>query len=548
MSPLLRFLGLLLFASAGRQTIGQVRRQIEAQRHQLARRDVNPALLYPAHNFSTPIDHFHNETKYEPHSNGTYPMRYWYDASYYKPGGPVIVLQCGEGDASARLPILQKGILAQLIQATNGIGVVMEHRYYGTSFPTPDLSTESLRFLTTEQALADAAYFARHVEFAGLEKYGDLTSNTTAYIGYGGSYSGAFNAFLRVQYPDVFWGTISSSGVTKAIYDYWQYFDAIARYQSPLCVATQQTLTHIVDNILIGEDGSNHTNSGFVTQLKSAFGLPNVTYNNDFADVLTRGLGLQALNWDPSISNPEFYSYCANISNTSVLYPSTKAISTTVSDLISEAGYTANTSLVNQMLNYVGYINLTAVASCAASNETQDQCFGNHNSTFYQQDDVTQTWRSWPYQYCTQWGYLQTGSGVPANELPMVSRTIDLEYESIVCREAFGIHNPPNTNAINKYGGYNISYPRLAIVDGEWDPWRPATPHAFGYGAVDRPSTASQPFMLIAGAVHHWDENGVFPNQTTSTLPPLPVADTQRMELIFVKEWMHEWKATSFSS
>lgn len=60
------------------------------------------------------------------------------------------------------------GIIAQLTQATNGIGVILEHRYYGTSFPTPDISTENLRFLTTEQALADQAYFSKNIKFPGL--------------------------------------------------------------------------------------------------------------------------------------------------------------------------------------------------------------------------------------------------------------------------------------------------------------------------------------------------------------------------------------------
>jgi hypothetical protein len=60
------------------------------------------------------------------------------------------------------------GIIAQLTQATNGIGVILEHRYYGTSFPTPNISTENLRFLTTEQALADQAYFSQHIKFPGM--------------------------------------------------------------------------------------------------------------------------------------------------------------------------------------------------------------------------------------------------------------------------------------------------------------------------------------------------------------------------------------------
>jgi hypothetical protein len=132
-------------------------------------------------------------------------LRYWFDATYYKEGGPVIVLQSGETDAAGRLIFLQKGILHQMAEATNGIGVVLEHRYYGTSMPTPDLSTENLRFLTTDQALADEAYFAKNVVFAGLEDK-NLTSPNVPYIGYGGSYAGAFNALLRKLYPDVFWG------------------------------------------------------------------------------------------------------------------------------------------------------------------------------------------------------------------------------------------------------------------------------------------------------------------------------------------------------
>jgi hypothetical protein len=159
-------------------------------------------------------------------------MSYWFDASHYQSGGPVFVLQGGETDGASRLPYLQKGLLAQLAAATHGIGVVLEHRYYGNSFPTPDLSTKNLRFLTTQQALADEAYFAQNIVFPGLEHL-DLTSKTTAYIGYGGSYAGAFNAFLRVQYPDVFWGTISSSGVVEAIYDYWAYYEPIAEYGMP---------------------------------------------------------------------------------------------------------------------------------------------------------------------------------------------------------------------------------------------------------------------------------------------------------------------------
>lgn len=176
-----------------------------SRRQVLSTRDVDPSTLYPAHNLSVPIDHFHNDFMYEPHSSGTFDLRYFFDATYYKAGGPVFVLESGEDTATDRLSYLQKGIVHQLAEATGGIAVVLEHRYYGTSFPTPDLSTENLRFLTTQQALADTAYFAKNVVFEGLEDE-NLTAPHTPYIAYGGSYAGAFVAFLRKTYPDIYYG------------------------------------------------------------------------------------------------------------------------------------------------------------------------------------------------------------------------------------------------------------------------------------------------------------------------------------------------------
>jgi hypothetical protein len=118
-----------------------------------------------------------------------------------------------------------------------------------------------------------------------------------------------------------------------------------------------------------------------------------------------------------------------------------------------------------------------------------------------------------------------------------------LDYLTIICREAFDITTPPDTDAINKYGGFDISYPRLAFIDGEVDPWRPATPHASPFNpAKNRTSTTSEPFILIEGAVHHWDENGLFPNETTADLPPKPVVDAQKAEVQFVLGWMKEWE------
>lgn len=65
--------------------------------------------------------------------------------------------------------------------------------------------------------------------------------------------------------------------------------------------------------------------------------------------------------------------------------------------------------------------------------------------------------------------------------------------------------------AINQYGSVNISYPRLALIGGQEDPWRYVTPLAPDVpDRLNESSTVSEPIIVIEGAVHHWDEVCVF--------------------------------------
>jgi Serine carboxypeptidase S28 len=87
---------------------------------------------YPAYNFTQLSTHFSPQSPAG--FNQTFKQRYWIDTSYYKPGGPVIVLDGGETDGSDRIVFLQSGILKYLAEATGGVGIVLEHRYYGESY------------------------------------------------------------------------------------------------------------------------------------------------------------------------------------------------------------------------------------------------------------------------------------------------------------------------------------------------------------------------------------------------------------------------------
>ena len=81
---------------------------------------------FPEQFFEQPVDHT------DP-SQGTFKQRYWINTRHYVPGsgGPVIVLDGGETSGEDRLPFLDTGIVEILANATGGVGVVLEHRYYG---------------------------------------------------------------------------------------------------------------------------------------------------------------------------------------------------------------------------------------------------------------------------------------------------------------------------------------------------------------------------------------------------------------------------------
>lgn len=351
------------------------------------------AANYTEYFLQTPVDHFHNETKYEPHSNETFGLRYWFDAQFYKPGGPVFVLAGGETSGEDRLPFLEQGIVYEVTKATGGLGVILEHRYYGTSYPTEDFSTENLRFLTTEQSLADSAYFAENVKFEGLENV-DLSPKNTPWIAYGGSYAGSYVAFLRMVYPDVYYGAISSSGVPVAIWDYWQYFEAARIYAPGDCSITTQKLQNAVDNILIKQKDTKYPG-----ELKEAFGYSSTAKDLDFVNILATGIyGLQSYNWDPRQSSNSFFDYCNYISSDEVLASNTESKRAIVEELLAAGGYIDEVDvLTNRTLNWIGWIYRTFGRSCGSdcSSITAD------DSTVTAVDH-SQTWRLWQYQVCTE--------------------------------------------------------------------------------------------------------------------------------------------------
>ncbi|KAL4883517.1 serine carboxypeptidase S28-domain-containing protein [Aspergillus karnatakaensis] len=500
------------------------------------------AFSYQEYNFSLPIDHFHNETRYEPHSDASFNLRYWFDPTHYHPGGPVFLIAAGETSGEDRFPFLSQGIVTKLAKEYHGLGVILEHRYYGTSYPVEEITPESLRFLTTEQALADYAYFASNVVFPGLEDH-DLTAAATPWIAYGGSYAGAMVAFLRKVYPDVFWGAVSSSGVTAAIIDYWRYYEPIRNYGPADCIDSIQTTTDIVDRILI----DNAENKTLRAQLQSAFGISPPINDVDFVSLISSKMdSFQARNWDPAVGSYEFRHYCDNITSPEILYRATNTTSL-LPDLIEIAGYDAsNKTLLTSLRNTIGYINATTPDS---NSNPESEATSKKSKSNLPRTSST----SWSHQVCTEWGYFMPGSTVPATIRPLLSRLITLNSTSSFCTTDYNITSPPEIDRINKHGGLNFSFPRVAIIGGAADPWRDASPHA--QGLEPRESNDSEPFILIEvkekdvwdgirGAVHHWDQNGVDEGgeEEGGVEVPRVIREVQGEIVRFVGGWLREWE------
>ncbi|RDB14917.1 putative extracellular serine carboxypeptidase [Hypsizygus marmoreus] len=474
--------------------------------------------------FEQPLDHFSK-------TGHTFHQRYWVNDRHYVagPGTPVIVLDGGETSGEDRLPFLDTGIVEILAQATGGVGVVLEHRYYGASIPVDNFTTDSLRWLTNEQAAADSANFMANVKFDGIEE--DLTAPNTPWIYYGGSYAGARAAHMKILYPELVYGSIASSAVTHAALTNWEYMEVIRRAADPKCSSHLESSIVTIDNFL--------DHRVFAKPLKALFGLKNLTHDDDFVSLIESPLGSwQSKVWNPAVGSTTFDRFCdalnkpfGRLQATADLPFNHSARMVTVAP-----GLSVDFAIVN----YANWIKDHIVSVCPPE-LTTDDCFGTYDDTQYQDTSLDQDWRLWQFQVCTQWGYFTTAP--PDQNAPrIISRRLTLGYESKVCKQAFlpGEHftvpSLPNITAVNALGDFAIAADRLAFIDGEVDPWRPDTPHS--EYAFDRNDTTLRPFKLIPGAVHHWDEYGL-PNLLDE---PPEIRKIHGEMIYFVMEWLDDWK------
>lgn len=142
---------------------------------------------------------------------------------------------------------------------------------YCFSFSTT--STEDLKYLSIDQALADLAHFVREIT-------ADKELNATGgVIVIGGSYSATMAAWFRQKYPHLVNGAWASSGPLQAKVNYIEYMETVGKSLRTVggeeCYQNVEEIFEAIDSLIEDEDEDT---------LKSLFNICdgfNVTNIND---------------------------------------------------------------------------------------------------------------------------------------------------------------------------------------------------------------------------------------------------------------------------
>ncbi|ORX54934.1 peptidase S28 [Hesseltinella vesiculosa] len=411
--------------------------------------------------------YFDQRVDHEAGSTATFRQRLWVNADWYQENGPVILYNAGEMPADERAVYVTNSSMALLARELNGAVIVMEHRSYGQSQPGPDYSTKYLKTLTTANALSDMANIILHFEIPALGRA--LPPPEAQWIVYGGSYSGNLAAWMRQKYPDLVFAAVASSAPVQMKRNFYEYFEPIQQYGPPECInAIEQVIKH-VDHILATP--FSHAKA----ELKDRFGVKDLTYDDDFAELLSMPLGL----WqDMTPARNPFGEFCK----------------------VFENAYTLN----DQIDAYAGYIKNAVVKSCR--DEPLDHCLGTHDPNASQYTDLQSEVRPWMYQVCTEYAYWQTGN-LPWKST-IVSRHLNVRWYERQCPLFFGKDEVPHVPAWRahnkKYDGWHIQLNRTFWLDGEMDPWRTLSVNSDHAPSPDT-SNPTAVYAVIPGGVHHWD-------------------------------------------
>jgi pimeloyl-ACP methyl ester carboxylesterase len=374
----------------------------------------------------------------------TFSQRYFISTAYaLTADAPVLFYLCGEGSCDPRSLDGAIKVHAQSLKANI---VALEHRYYGTSMPFDKLTTENLRYLSTEQALADAAGFQKFLT--------DKMKLTGKWIAIGGSYAGSLAAFYRMKYPNLVVGALSSSGPVQAHENFEAYDHHVNDVAGPKCAAKMRQV--------VAEAEAALNNPDDLAALKMKFQAEVLTDPDDLLYVIA-DVGAIAIQYGFRDT------FCAQID---VEHPL--------------EGYAEFARYIFELWQ------LTPLQDSVQGAMTLD-------AKDYQ-DGVG--FRQWYYQSCTEYGYWQNAFHDAAGSVR--SSRINPAYYQRLCQRLFGLDQPVDISKTNAQFYQPLLSPttsQILFTNGSQDPWS-LLGISEANGNATNPNTTT---FRIEGAAHSDD-------------------------------------------
>ncbi|XP_058805527.1 putative serine protease K12H4.7 isoform X2 [Phymastichus coffea] len=197
------------------------------------------------------LDHFNHR------DNRTWQMRYYEEDRYFNHSGPIFIMLGGEWTINPGF--LSNGLMHDLAKQHKALMFYTEHRYYGNSRPTQNMSTDNMQYLNVDQALADVANFIDNIKF-------NKNISDSKVVVFGGSYAGNMAAWIRIKYPHLIQGAVASSAPLYAKTEFHEYYELVTtslkRYDAD-CPTQVQRAFETVEEILASEGGAEKIQSIF---------------------------------------------------------------------------------------------------------------------------------------------------------------------------------------------------------------------------------------------------------------------------------------------
>uniref|UniRef100_A0A1I7XIP5 Serine protease K12H4.7 n=1 Tax=Heterorhabditis bacteriophora TaxID=37862 RepID=A0A1I7XIP5_HETBA len=121
------------------------------------------------------------------------------------------------------------------------------------------MNFDSLKLLTTQQALKDIAYFIRSMNV----KYGFTNPR---WVTFGGSYPGSLSAWFRSKYPDLTVGAVASSAPLNLklnMYEYAMVVENDLKITNPECPAAVKMAFDQMQKLSMTKAGRSQLNTYF---------------------------------------------------------------------------------------------------------------------------------------------------------------------------------------------------------------------------------------------------------------------------------------------